>query len=140
MKRYVESFLKQVVTAAPADSLASVAASMERHNVGAVFVVENHRPVGVITDRDLALALGAQGVPPQAPAARVMTSPAECIPIGEGVFQATQLMHERNIRRLAVVDDEGLLAGVVTLDDLLRLLTRELTNLVEGISPEMQTR
>jgi CBS domain-containing protein len=140
MKRYIEHFMKQVVTAAPGDSLASVARTMEQHNVGAVFIVENHRPVGVVTDRDLALALGAHGVPLQAPATRAMTSPPECIQMGEGAFQATQLMRERRIRRLAVVDDEGLLAGIVTLDDLLRLFSRELTNLVEAIGPEMQVR
>jgi CBS domain-containing protein len=132
--------MKHVVTAVPGDSLASVAGAMQEHNVGAVFVVENHAPVGVITDRDLALALGAQGVPVQAPATRVMSSPVETIQPGDGVFQATRVMRERNIRRLAVVDDEGLLVGVVTLDDLLRLLSQELTNLVEGIAPEMQVR
>src|SRR5579875_2261151 len=104
MKRYIEHFMKQVVTAAPGDSLASVARTMEERNVGAVFIVENHRPVGVVTDRDLALALGARGMPLQAPATRAMTSPAECIQVGEGAFQATQLMSERHVRRLAVVD------------------------------------
>jgi CBS domain-containing protein len=103
-------------------------------------VVENHRPVGVVTDRDLALALGVQGATLQSPATRAMTAPAETIQAGEGVFQATQRMRECNIRRLAVVDDEGLLAGVVTLDDLLRLVSRELDNLVEGIAPEMRVR
>jgi signal-transduction protein with cAMP-binding, CBS, and nucleotidyltransferase domain len=140
MHRYVENFMKHVVTAAPGASLASVARQMQEHNVGTVFVVENHAPVGVITDRDLALALGAQGVPAQAPATRVMTSPVETIQPGDGMFQATRVMRERNIRRLAVVDDEGLLVGVVTLDDLLRLLSQEMANLVEGIAPEMQVR
>jgi CBS domain-containing protein len=140
MKRYIENFMKQVVAAAPGDSLTQLARTMEQHNVGAVFIVENRRPVGVVTDRDLALALGAHGVPLQAPATRAMTSPVETVQTGDGVFQATQLMHERNIRRLAVVDDEGLLAGVVSLDDLLRLLSRELANLVEAIGPEMQVR
>jgi CBS domain-containing protein len=54
--------------------------------------------------------------------------------------QATQTIRERNIRRLAVVDDEGLLVGVVSLDDLLGLVSRELDNLGEGIAPEMQVR
>jgi signal-transduction protein with cAMP-binding, CBS, and nucleotidyltransferase domain len=140
MYRYVENYMKHVVTAAPGDSLASVARAMLEHNVGTVVVVENHAPVGIITDRDLALALGAQGVPAQAPATRVMTSPVEAIQPGDGMFQATRVMRERNIRRLAVVDDEGLLVGVVTLDDLLRLVSQEMANLVEGIAPEMQVR
>jgi signal-transduction protein with cAMP-binding, CBS, and nucleotidyltransferase domain len=140
MRRYVESFMKSVVAVAPGDSLGEVARLMDRHNVGAVFVVENHVPVGIVTDRDLALALGASGLPLDATATRAMTSPVESVQTGEGMFQATQVMRERNVRRLAVVDDEGLVVGVVTLDDLLRLLSRELTNLVESIAPEMLVR
>lgn len=57
-----------------------------------------------------------------------------------GVFQATEIMSEQSIRRLAVVDDEGELVGIVTLDDLLRLLSREMANLAGAIEPEMQVR
>jgi CBS domain-containing protein len=42
----IESFVKKVVTAAPSDSLAAVARKMEQHNVGAVVVVQNRKPVG----------------------------------------------------------------------------------------------
>jgi CBS domain-containing protein len=140
MRRYVENFAKKVMTAAPGDSLAAVARTMEEHNVGAVVVTEHHRPVGIVTDRDLALALGVRGSTPQTPVARVMAAPVETIGVADGVFQATQTMRERNVRRLAVVDDAGDLAGVITLDDLLRLLSRDLANLVEGIGPAMQVR
>jgi CBS domain-containing protein len=138
MRRYVESFAKKVMTAAPGDSLASVAHTMDEHNVGAVVVAEHHRPVGIVTDRDL--ALGARGLRPQTPVARVMAAPGETIGVGDGAFQATQTMRKRNVRRLAVVDDTGDLAGIVTLNDLLRLLRRELANLVDGIGPVMQVR
>jgi CBS domain-containing protein len=137
MKRYIEDFAKPVLTAVPRDPLGVVARIMEQHNVGAVIVVENHRPVGILTDRDLALALGAGGATPQTPIAQVMTTPIETIAAGDGVFQATSVMRDHNVRRLAVVDDDGELVGIVTLDDLLRLLSRELSNLVEGIVPEM---
>src|SRR5581483_2840434 len=102
MRRYVENFMKPVVAVAPRETLGAVARLMDQNNVGAIFVVENHIPVGIITDRDLALALGARGVPLQAPATRAMTSPVETIQSGEGMFQATQVMRERGVRRLAV--------------------------------------
>lgn len=57
----IEAFIKNVVTATPEESLASIAAAMEQHNVGAVVIVEDRRPVGIVTDRDLALQLGAHG-------------------------------------------------------------------------------
>jgi CBS domain-containing protein len=113
---------------------------MELHNVGAVVILEHHRPVGIVTDRDLALALALRGASPRTPVVRVMTTPVETIAAGEGVFQATQAMREHHVRRLVVVDDEDEVVGIVTLDDLLRLLSRELSNLAEGISPEVQVR
>src|SRR5271165_1003559 len=111
MNRYVESFVKPVRTARPTEPLSSVGRTMAEHNVGAVIVVENHRPVGIVTDRDLALALAVEGATPETPAARIMSTPPETIRVGDGVFQATQIMRECNVRRLAVVDDDGDLAG-----------------------------
>jgi CBS domain-containing protein len=138
--QYIERFLKKVVTASPDATLAEVARSMERHNVGSVVVTDNHRPVGIVTDRDVALELGARDGSLDMMVVRIMTTPVETIPHNEGVFAATQSMLEHKVRRLAVVDDEGLLVGIVTFDDLLRLLSRELSNLSEGIAPEMKVR
>jgi CBS domain-containing protein len=140
MKKMIERFNRPVVTASPNDSLASVARSMAEHNVGAVIITENHRPVGIVTDRDLALALGARGTSPQTPVVRVMTTPVETINQDEGVFAATEAMRTSRARRLPVVDDDGLLVGLVTLDDLLRLLSREPANLQEGIAAELEVR
>jgi CBS domain-containing protein len=138
--RYAEQFAKRVVTADPTDTLATVAHLMEQHNVGSVVIVDNLRPVGILTDRDLALELGARGTSAHTPAVRVMSTPLETVEQGEGVFGATRAMLERQVRRLAVIDGDGLLAGIITLDDLLRLLSRELSNLSEGIAPEMQVK
>jgi len=136
----IEKFVKQVVTAAPSDSLAAVAQQMERHNVGAVVIVENHRPVGIVTDRDLALQLGARGVPPRTPVGEAMSTPATTISLDDGVFDTSQVLKESGVRRLPVVDEDGRLVGLVTLDDLLRVLSRELSNLTEGIQTEMEVR
>jgi CBS domain-containing protein len=136
MNMFVESFVKPVVKALPATSLAAISGLMLEHNVGAVVIVEGTKPVGVVTDRDLALELGARGTSPHTSVVRVMTTPIQTVRREEGVFAATQRMREVNVRRLPVVDEGGSLVGIVTLDDLLRMLSRELSNLVEGIKPE----
>jgi CBS domain-containing protein len=123
----------KVVTAEPTDTISSVARRMREHNVGAVIVVEGQKPVGIVTDRDLALALGAQGVVPEGAVARVMTAPVRTIPDGAGIFAATQCMRDAGVRRLPIVDAQGHLVGIVSLDDLLRLLGRELHNLTVGM-------
>jgi len=136
----IETFVKQVVTASPDDTLASVARLMDRHNVGAVVLVENHKPVGIVTDRDLALELGARGLSPQAPARKAMHSPVQWVYRDDGVFDTTQALMEHGVRRLPVVDNDDELVGIVTLDDLLRVLSRELSNLSQGIKSEMEVK
>jgi CBS domain-containing protein len=135
-----EVFTRGVVTAWPEETLAAVARRMQEHNVGTLVVVEDERPVGIVTDRDLALALGARGVSPQAPAHEVMTRHVLTIPEDMGIYTATRFMRERQVRRLPVVDAEDRVVGIVTLDDLLRFLGRELHNLAEGIAHEMQVK
>jgi CBS domain-containing protein len=130
-------FTRSVVTATPQETLAVVALRMQEHNVGTVVIVENQRPIGIVTDRDLALALGARGVSPQALVHKVMTPHVLAIPDDTGIYTATRFMRERQVRRLPIVDREDRLVGMVTLDDLLRFLGRELYNLVEGIEHEM---
>lgn len=136
--KVIESFVRPVVTAAPHDSQASVARLMDRHRVGAVVIVENHRPVGIVTDRDLALAVVARGGSSAAQVGTVMTSPVETLTRGEGALAAALAMKENRARRLPVVNDEGELVGIVTLDDLVCLLGRELHHLLDALAPEMQ--
>jgi CBS domain-containing protein len=134
-------FARKVVTAAPTTPLAQVACLMEEHNVGAVVITEQQKPVGIVTDRDLALALGARGHSPQTPVARVMSTPVKTLPQDAGVFYyAARTLMEEEVRRMPIVDDDGWLVGIITLDDLLRVTVRELSYLIEGIKPEMEVR
>jgi len=138
--RLSEMFSKRVVTAERQELLASIARRMQEHNVGAVVIVENGRPVGIITDRDVALALGAQDLSPQTPVERVMSSNVRTISEESGVFTAAKYMRDLEVRRLPIVDERDRLVGIVTLDDLLHILGRELFNLAEGISREMAVK
>jgi CBS domain-containing protein len=133
-------FTWNVVSARPGDALSAVALKMQEHNVGTVVIVDDRRPVGIITDRDLALALGARGVSPQAPAKDVMSRDVVAIPEDMGIFAATKFIKERGVRRLPIVDSDDRLVGMVSLDDLLRYLTRELSNLADGIRHEMDVK
>jgi CBS domain-containing protein len=138
--KFSEIFSKKMVTAGPGETLASIAQRMQEHNVGTVVIVENQRPVGIVTDRDLALALGAQGIALQAPVQKVMTSHVKTIPDDAGIYTATSYMRDCEVRRLPVVDREGHLVGIVSLDDLFRFLGRELHNLAEGIKHETEIK
>jgi CBS domain-containing protein len=97
-----------VVTADTGDTLRRVGELMRDSNVGSVVICEAGRPVGVITDRDLALVVVADDVHPDTQAGEHASRPIE---------EAVALMIQHRVRRLPVTDGEGLV-GIVTIDDL----------------------
>ncbi|HXY33309.1 MAG TPA: CBS domain-containing protein [Planctomycetaceae bacterium] len=130
-------FAKEVVSVDPRTPLSKAAELMDQHGVGAVVVAEHSRPVGIVTDRDIAMAVCGHGVDRGENVQKIMTCPVTTIKQSDGVYRATQQLMEAGVRRVPVVDDCGRLVGIVTLDDLLLLLSRELKNMAEGIKAEM---
>jgi CBS domain-containing protein len=108
---------EQVVSASADATLADVAGLMRDRNVGSVVVLEHERPVALITDRDVALAIGADGADREQPVAGHATRPLVTGEVGMDLEEAAALMVQHRIRRLPVMDGENL-AGIVTLDDL----------------------
>jgi CBS domain-containing protein len=113
---------ESVVTADPRSSVRDVARLLRERNVGSVVLVEGRRPVGFITDRDLALSVLAEGRDPADPASDHASSPVIVAEPDMEVDEGDQLMIRQGVRRLVIVES-GLLAGVVTLDDLASRLT-----------------
>lgn len=136
----IRDFAKTVVTARPYDDLRRVACLMEEHNVGSVVVVEKNRAVGIVTDRDVALEVGARGTALHAPLSQVMTAPVETVSWTANLVEVTESMRDLKVRRLVVVDDLGQVTGIVSLDDLLEVLAGAMSNLVQGIGPEMMVK
>jgi CBS domain-containing protein len=106
---------------------------MREHGVGAVVVVDDKGiPQGILTDRDVAIAVAANERDPYTAVRHIMRE--ELVTIGEtkGIFNAAEVMDKYQVRRLPIVDSDGKLVGIVTMDDLLALLARELANISEG--------
>jgi CBS domain-containing protein len=135
-----DTFTKKAIIAGPETTLTATAKLMKEHNVGDVVIVQDQRPIGIITDRDLALALGADGLSPQTPVHKVMSRRVLAIADDSSVFAATKFIREGKVRRLPIVNDEDRVVGMVSLDDLLWVLGRELFNLAEGIQQEMAVK
>jgi CBS domain-containing protein len=115
--RISEVMTQDVVTADASDSLHTVGQLMRDRNVGSVVVCDADRPVGVITDRDLALAVVADAVESSEPVAAYASRPLVTGAVRMDIEEAVALMVQHRIRRLPVIDD-GDLAGIVTIDDL----------------------
>src|SRR5918999_3026749 len=105
-----------VVTAGSEDSLHRVGELMRDRNVGSVVVCDRGRPVGVITDRDLALAVLAENADPDGAAGDHASQPLVSGDVEMDLEQAADLMVAHHIRRLPLLDGEAL-AGIVTIDD-----------------------
>jgi len=126
-----------VETAAPDTTAEVLCETMAEKNVGSLVVVEDDRPVGMVTDRDLLLRVYAEMIDPtQVTAGEMMTGDPVTVGADADVLVASTLMRRHEVRRLPVVDDEGRIAGIVALDDIVRLLGVELGNLVGVIEAE----
>jgi CBS domain-containing protein len=108
---------ESVVTATPDTSVREVAEIMRERNVGSVVLVEDRRPVGFVTDRDLAVSVLADGRDPSDRACDHASAPVVTAAPDMDVTEAAELMVEHGIRRLPVLEG-GELIGIVTLDDL----------------------
>jgi CBS domain-containing protein len=106
-----------VVTAEPDSSVRTIAELMRDRNVGSVVLVQGGRPVGFLTDRDLAVCVLAEGRDGTDRAADHASSPVITVLPDMDVDEAAQVMVRQGVRRL-VVAEAGFLVGVVTLDDL----------------------
>jgi CBS domain-containing protein len=108
---------EQVVTAQRDASIADVSELMRDRNVGSVVICDGDRPTALITDRDVALAVGADAVDRSEGVDAYATRPLVTGDAAMDIEEGAALMVQHRIRRLPVMSD-GRLAGIVTLDDL----------------------
>ena len=113
---------ESVVVADPQCSVREIAELMRDHGVGSVVVVERGRPVGFITDRDLAICVVAEGREYSDTVYDHASSPVIKVYPDTEVDEAAHLMIRQGVRRLVVVE-AGFLVGLITLDDLASRLT-----------------
>jgi CBS domain-containing protein len=124
-----------VVCCRPQASALDAARLMRHKHVGAVVVVsdpEGQRvPLGVVTDRDLAVeVLGNGRDPAHTPLSELMRHPVVIATDSEDESMVAERMRVHGVRRIPVVDERGILKGIVTLDDLLRTHLSDLEILI----------
>jgi CBS domain-containing protein len=114
-----------LVTAAPDRTAAEAIRTMVDAGVGSVIVAEGSQPVGIFTERDV-LRLAGEGADFEATQLRdVMTRNPLTISADDAILAAAQLMGERNLRHLPVVEG-GNLVGIVSIRDVLGFLAERL--------------
>ncbi len=133
---------REVVITQRMDTALEAAKLMRQHHVGDVLVVEHNGaniPVGIVTDRDLVVEIMASGLDPETINVEdIMVPELATVKESAGIMEALQYMRVKGVRRLPVVDDDGGLTGIVTLDDLLELLSEELLELAKLVKHEQK--
>jgi len=114
-----EAMTPDVVSVLPDTKLVDAALAMRNLDVGPLPVVDEGRLVGVITDRDITVRATAEGRDPRiTEVSEVMTPEIVACREDDDVRIAARMMQDAQLRRLLVVDDRGLLVGIVSLGDL----------------------
>lgn len=127
----------EVITVPPEALATHIAELMEEESVGSVVVVDDDRPIGLVTDRDLAMEVVARGTEPsEVTAEEVMTPDPITVEKDAGIYGVLSLANDTDVRRIPVVDRDGGLAGIVTLDDFIVLLTSELDHISDIVQAE----
>ena len=116
-------------------TLVAAAQLMREDHVGSVVVVEeddgSRRVCGLVTDRDIVMSVVATGLQPDPLCLEdIMSEQLVTVAEGEAMPDVMRAMRDHGVRRLPVVDAHDELLGIVTMDDVLKILVRELNMLV----------
>ena len=115
MAKVADIMAREVETVSPSATVQEVAERMKSANIGSVPVCLDSRLIGTITDRDITIRVTAEGRDPQATSVRdVMSQPVVTVHPQQELAEAEQLMHDHQVRRLPVVEEDQRLVGYVT--------------------------
>ncbi|WP_050527830.1 CBS domain-containing protein [Pseudorhodobacter aquimaris] len=124
---------RRVSFVGPNASVHAAAALMNDRGIGILPVCEDGKPIGVVTDRDLAMRLLTDvGVRVEMPVRAVMTPKVYFCHADQELTVAAHMMGDRQIRRLLVCDADGALMGILSLGDLARDASEELAGQTLG--------
>ncbi len=122
---------REVVIVERGTGIVELAQLMRKHHVGDAIVVDIRGdlvvPVGIVTDRDIVVELIAGEVDlDSVTTGDVMNPELITAKEKEGIWDTLQSMHSKGIRRMPVINEDGGLEGILTVDDLIELLADEL--------------
>jgi CBS domain-containing protein len=127
--------IKPVVTIAPDASIQEAARLMRTKKVGALVVTSMRKPIGMITDRDIAVGVVAAGSDPATTTvSKVMHRKPRVLREDQGLLDAVKTFSSAGVRRLPVVNRAGIVKGIVALDDVLMLLGNEMAHVSTALS------
>ena len=119
-KKVRELMSEQPITLSTSTPIIEAARRMRAANVGSVIIEENGRPSGIVTDRDIAVRAVADGRDPErTPVSAICSKDLTTVSPDDDLDRAVQVMREKAIRRVLVVDPRSwAVVGILSLGDL----------------------
>jgi predicted transcriptional regulator len=134
---------REVTVIEKKESLLKAGRRMRESHLGSLIVVEKEGdpsiPMGILTDRDILMQVLTEGVPLEKISVEdIMTTDLVTAKENDSIYDTVQKMRQRGIRRIPVVDSRRNLIGILTADDLLEILSKEIRHLSEVFIQEME--
>ncbi len=127
---------RKLVTVEPDTNISEVAKLMSKEDVGCVLVLDNNRPRGIITDRDIVLRCIAKNIDvDDCTVENVMTESLQTVKETDGIFDCIETMRGAGVRRIPVVNDRNQAIGIISFGDLLSVLSHEFHELTASTTP-----
>lgn len=140
----VRNVMSSPVISATADTtICDAAEQMRANGVGALPVLQNRRPIGIVTDRDIVIhALAARGfaLGPDTRIADIITRNVITCFGDQDASEAATLMGEDRVRRLLVIDRSGAAVGMLSIGDIAEHVSEELAGQALGEISEARAR
>lgn len=140
---------KEVLTVKPGTIIEDVTEIMEEKNIGCVIVsqdgtnwkemgIRGAKGFGIVTDRDIALKVINKRLDPKTTPIDTIMTTRNLVVLKEdmGLLEALEQVRNSAVRRFPVVDAEGNLEGIITIDDIIRLLGKEMADVAQVIENE----
>ena len=137
----VKSLAVDVVTARRDTSVPALARMMDDEQLGDIVIAWDEKPVGIVTDRDIALAVARYDDLSELTAADIMTEDPVTVHEDATAVELPAMMAEGRVRRIPVVDDDGKLVGIATLDDVVATtgeMLKDVATVIEWQSREFR--
>lgn len=134
-------YSKNLISVEKGANLRFAANLMKENNIGGLVITEvgrSDKPIGILTDRDIALCVAADNLSPDTPVEKVMSTNVVKVKSDVGIAEVVDEMCAQAVRRIVVTDEKDNIQGIVSTDDILQLMARELYSIGNLINRQIE--
>lgn len=134
LKQLLDEKRRGLISVAPADTVLEALKLMAEHDIGALLVMDQGKPVGIFSERDYARKVVLQGKSSKdTPIREVMSDKVIYVTLSQSVEDCMAIMTDRRVRHLPVLGTEGEVAGFVSIGDMVKETISEQKFVIEQL-------